>query len=47
VATDCEEVCSLTDIVVSRKPDIFAHDWHLPTDRDADTSQSQDATLKG
>ena len=29
LATDCEEVGSLADIVVSRKADIFARDWHF------------------
>lgn len=29
LTTDCEEVGSLTDIVVGRKADIFARDWHL------------------
>jgi len=29
LTTECEEVGSLTDVVVSRKADIFAHDWHF------------------
>lgn len=55
LTTNCEEVRSLTNIVVSGEPDILANNWHLCRSkmpplkgwRYMNHRSSQDATLKG